>query len=268
MFLFSENAVVEDISTVPAEFQCFYSEDADGSHKLDTENPIVASAVKAITGLGKSLTASRADVAAAKKRSVDLSPLSEFGDTPDAILTAFNEKLEEAGNGGADEEEWKKKLQAQREQMTAKHAKELSAKDEREASIRDALYNQMVTSAALTALSEHKGSKDLLMPVIGKMVRIVEEDGSYKPVVLSDDGETPRYNATGADMTVSELVAELKTDDRYARAFDSDTKSGTGSTPGTGGAPPRRGTPRDRSDMSASDLIKAGLEKGQLGRVD
>jgi hypothetical protein len=60
-------------------------------------------------------------------------------------------------------------------------------------------------------------------------------------------------------MGVTELVTEMKGDEDYGRAFDSEDKGGSGPTPGSMKRTP---TPSGK-EMSSVDKISAGLQKGQ-----
>src|SRR5690606_33508926 len=84
------NQPVEDINKIPEQFRPLYAQGEDNKFVI---NPEFKGTVEAITGLNKSLRASRAE--ARNKSSVDLSALAEFGDAPEKIKETFQTKLKE-----------------------------------------------------------------------------------------------------------------------------------------------------------------------------
>lgn len=257
MFKFADNQTVESLDGVPEDYRCFYGE-SDGQFKLQNDNPIVAASVKNLTQLGTTLAKERTNLEAAKKGRVDLSPLSDYGTTPEEIAEKVTELVTEAskkGDGAATK--WQEKLNQQKADMTKAHEAATTKLNEGTASLKNALYSQMVSSNALQALVKHKGAAELMMPIIRQHVQVTEDNGEYRPIVVDENG-TERFGGTGAAMTVEELVGELKKDDRYSRGFESESPKGTGTKPGAPSRPGIRpgGDPAERSSL---DKIKAGL---------
>ena len=121
---------------------------------------------------------------------------------------------------------------------------ELEGKLEAAATERDRyrtrLTDALMESAARTAIRDHNGSVELLLPHLREKIEVREVDGRFKTVILGDDGE-PRLapDATKPDehMSVGEYVATLRDAEGFARAFGGRgaTGSGVSSTADTGG---------------------------------
>jgi hypothetical protein len=266
IFKFAENQTIDDISKVPAEFQCCYVEDGE-TYKLASDNPVVASLVKNVTSLTGTVTKLRTEVDSVKAQRFDLSELSEWGTTPTEIAAKFAEEKNELSAKAPKTEEWQAKLNQQRVDMTTQHTAQLTAKDGQIAGLNSALENELVTARSVAALAAHKGSPELLMGVITQHVKVVRsDDGKYSTQVVGEDG-TARFNATGENMSLPELVGELKADPRYARAFESEAPQGGNTRPGsTSGGHSRNNGGKD--ERSSNDKIASGLASGGATRVN
>lgn len=128
------------------------------------------------------------------------------------------------------------------------------------AKMKGTLERYLVDNAAISALAELKGNQKLLGPVVKGMVELVKDGDEY--VVRVKDGQGDyRGDGKGGFMTVAGLVAEMKGDKDYAAAFESEAPAGSDRQVGQ----PRPGTQRPtgtrREDMTANDMIAAGLEQ-------
>tara|TARA_R110002051_G_C8716579_1_gene496186 strand:- start:108 stop:911 length:804 start_codon:yes stop_codon:yes gene_type:complete len=260
VFKFAENKVVADITKVPEQFRCCYVEDGE-EFKLDSTNPIVAMAVQNITSLTGTVAKLRVEVDDAKGKRVDLSPLSEWGESVDAILAKFTEERTELSDKAPKVEEWQAKLAQQKVDMANSHNAVVTARDTEITALKSAVEGELINSRALAALSKHKGSAELLMSVIKNHVKVVQSDtGVYSTQVVGADGVV-RYNSTGEDMSLDELVGELKSNDVYAPAFASEAPAGTNTRPGsTNQRTHRPGAGAD--ERSPTDKIAAGIAAG------
>jgi len=247
---------VESIDKVPEQFRVAYAEGDDGAYALQEGYKGFSTAV---TNLNKSLKAARQDAVNAAKNKVDLSKFSEFGSTVDEIHSSITEKIrtlqEQAAAGkGIDPE----KIKADLAKGFQKEREQLSTRAE---ALQKQLYGLLVENAGNAAIAEEKGVAELLLPFIATQTRTVEEDGVFKVQVIDAAGDVRYSSVTGAPMTIKELVKEMKTNEKFARAFDSEVQTNQGG----GGANPaqRRQNPgaQDRSKMSAGDKIAAGLAK-------
>ena len=265
-FDFVKNQAVESLDKVPADFQVLYTESEDGKFKLNTEDATVGSAVKAISGLAKALNASRAETKAAKERVVDLGPLSEYGDSVDTIVTKFNTTLAEARTkaGNTGKEEIDKAVNAAKTAMQTQFAKDLETHTTLNKTLKGQLYKVMVTGEAKAALAD-AGAVDpeLVIPYLSQKVKVEEENGQFGVRVVDENGDV-RFGGTGSQMTVKELVGEMKADPKYGPLFKSETPSGGGARP----TDQRRVVPggKKREDMTPNEKISLGLKKGQFTR--
>lgn len=92
------------------------------------------------------------------------------------------------------------------------------------------LQEAIVSSKIVEAISKANGNVDVLMPhVKNQVVMIKDSHGLFKPEVQNKDGN-PRVNNDGADMTIIQLVEEMKTQDTFAACFSGANQSGSGHT--------------------------------------
>lgn len=244
---------VDSLDVVPEAFRPLYSKEkaTDGKHAIVGDLQPIASA---ILGLNKSLRAARED--AKKKPLVDLTPLAEFGDSPEKIRDAFQAKIKETetrlSEGG------KVNIEKIRNEFSQAHQVELNKRDARNKALQDQLYGLMVDQAATVALASLKGDPELALPFVRNQVKVQEEDGKFNVFVVDQSGDRRYSAATGQPMSIKELVAEMRADKRYGRLFDADAPNGGGMTPGGGkGKPNNPAAPK-----SSIDKIASGLSKG------
>lgn len=250
-------------STVPEDFRGLYVE-KDGQYVLGSDNPGVSAAVKAVTKLNTSLRAARAEAAGLKGRSADLSALAEFGDTPDKILEGINTRMEEikATHKTKTGEELERKVAKIKEDLSSAHRTEVEKYTKRIEALTGQLHSHLVTSTATAALAEAGAiDVDLVLPHLQTQVKVAEEDGKFNVFVVDGAGD-PRYSGnTGAPMTIKELVAEMRSKDKFAPLFKSDSHSGGGRAPG--GRPPQRDTGEPKSPRAK---IASAVQSGQYQR--
>lgn len=265
-FDFSQNTEVADLNSIPEDFRGLYAETEEGSgkFKLDSDNPGVKSAVAAVTRLNQALKASRAEAKAAKNNKVDLSPLADFGDTPEAIAETFNGKINELQDslkkkGGEDLQRQVEKIKAD---LAQAHAKELDGSKKRIEALTGQLHNLLVTNEATAALTEAGViDADLALPFVTKQVAVEETDGKFSVSVKDDAGDVRYSGVTGQPMSIKELVAEMKGKEKFGPLFKSDTPSGGGKPPL--GQPRTGHLGKDTSQLSSIDKISQGIKKGQ-----
>jgi len=91
------------------------------------------------------------------------------------------------------------------------------------------LQEAVVTSKIIEAVSKENGNVDVLMPhVRNQVVMVKDSHGKFKPEVQKADG-TPRVgDSSGNDMTITQLVQEMKGQDTFAGCFSGANSTGTG----------------------------------------
>ncbi len=275
-FTFEGNGEVESLATVPDKYHGLYVEsEKDGKTVFsltDAARPLVADYV----GTNVALASARGDKTKASgesaNRRVALNSFTEL------LQTLGLEDTTEGGTGAAsllgeyitdltgkakNGDEMKINLDKVRRQMTAASDEALAAKDAIIATKDSALSTHLIGDIASRALAEAKGSPELLLPIVRANCKVVEVDGSYQVRVVDAQGDF-RTDGAGGFMGVKELVAELKTNDAYARAFESETNSGGGKGPGSDSTRNLAGSTKDGKPLSANEKIAAGLSKGQF----
>lgn len=253
-FKFSDNETVTNIEDVPNELRVYYGQGTDGSFALKDD---MKAAATAWDGMANANAKIRQDNKELQKGKIDLSPLSEFGATPQEIREAFNARISEM----SDVIESKKDAvnpDKLRKQMTEAFEEKERLLVGRNEALQGQLYTTLVVNEAHKAISEHKGDAHLLMGFITESVKTVEENGKLVARVFDAEGDV-RLGGTGLPMTVSERVAEMKRDPRYSKLFEADAKPGSN-------PPPNRlpgGMPAQKKDKSSVEKIAAGLEAQQ-----
>ncbi len=132
------------------------------------------------------------------------------------------------------EQKVQEQIAAVQKQLTDKFGKELKEKETKLTSVTSQLEKTLVDNEAIKALGEHKGSVDLLLPHIRMKTKITEKDGKLIVEVIGKDGVPRISNKSGSTdpMSIGELVAEMKTDETFSRAFDGARASGSGASGG------------------------------------
>lgn len=246
---------VESLDVVPEQFRGLYAE-ADGKFRLNETYKGVA---EAVTGLNRSLKASRAEAKALKGSKVDLSALADFGDSPEAIAQAVQDRIKELEGQLANGDKAKLNLDKVKEDLAKAHSKDLEKVTKRSEALQTQLYGLLVENAATTAIAELKGIPELLMPFVKTQVNVVEEEGEFRVFVVDAQGDRRYSGVTGQPMSIKELVSEMKANEKFGRLFESEAPQGGGTPPG--GA--RRPSQQPAGERSSVDKIAAGLAKGQ-----
>lgn len=245
-------AVVDKIDEIPEALRAEYTE-KDGKFHL------IVDGLEDASGLKKSLEILRKEN---KKFESDLKEQKKvwekLGKTPDEIEQLIEQanqmeqdRLERAG-------EWDK-LKAQ---MNDKHEKDLkeirdklAGKDGEISTLRTNLQSQFVDVQATAAIASAKGEPILLLPVVQRFTKVVEEGGKFTVRVVDEKGNQ-RVDGKGEPLTIASLVEELKQDQIYGRAFEASGNSGSGMRPnggpgGSGSSIQRRGDLKTEKDRAA-----------------
>lgn len=272
-FNFEENASVTDIATVPSEYQGLYEEgkndDGDTVFKI---SELAKGIVEAYVGTTKSLVQSRADKTAASNeaasRRITKKSVIDFAknlgiddvneDEPLSALTAFITDLTDQVKGG---KELKIDLGKIKDESKRLLAEAVAGEQAKTGKMQGALERYLVGEAAGAAIADAKGSRELLLPIVKDQVKVVAEGEDFVVRVVDADGDF-RSDGKGGWMGIGALVAEMKTNEKYARAFESEALSGTGAKPGAASQKMTRKT----EDLTPAQKIAQGLSKGQHQR--
>lgn len=214
---------VDSLDAVPEDARPFYRKAPDGKFNLIT--------AESIDKLESSLGNTKRERDEAKRRAALVDQWEGLGKSADEIKALLEREA------AADEErakaagEWDK-LKAQMESNFNKERETFTQKEQR---LQTALEKHLIGEAATRAIAEEKGVPTLLLPHVERRVKVTETDDGYSVVVLDDDGKTPKLNAENKPMSIRELVASMRDDETFGRAFEGSGHSGGGGTGGSGG---------------------------------
>lgn len=243
---------VDSIDKVPEQFRPLYAAGADGKFIVpDTFKGVTG----AITGLNTTLKAVRTEADNHRKKAVDLTPLAEFGSDTASIKAKFDERVAELVAKGGDAA---KAIEKVRGEMTEANKKALDTANARTTALQNQLYGHLVDSEAVMAISEAKGTTELLMPFVKQQVKVTEEDGKFVVNVIDAAGERRYSGVTGQPMTIKELIGEMKANAKYAPLFASEAAGGTGFPPGAG---KQKQPPPKPGEKTSNEKISAGLQR-------
>jgi hypothetical protein len=273
-FTFKDNSTVEDINGVPEKYRGLYAEVSEGDNAGKFALiPAATGIVADLLGNQETLLGVRND----KKKVTDenaerrlaTKAIEEFAQSVGLeagddgylpALRAFVDDLQGQIKGG-------KEIKINMEKVNSEAERRIAAvtesKDAELAEMRGALSKHLISDAASRALAEHKGSIDLLLPHVLASCRMVRKDnGDYGVTVLDAQGDA-RLDSAGGFLGVGGLVAEMKTQDKFGRAFESEAAPGSGTPPGSMSRSTQRAGQQNTENLSPTQKIALGLKKGQ-----
>lgn len=243
---------VDSVDTIPENLRTLYAE-ANGKYAIPENLRGVADA---ITGLFSANSKIRDEnKGLLKKAQIDLSGLEDFGEDLPTIKEKLKARLEELETAAAAGKEGKLNVDKVRQEMKAAMDKAVADERKVQDALRGTVHKYLVTSGASEALAAEEAIVELAMPFVERQIKVVEQDGEFKAVVVDKDGDPRISGGTGQPMTIKELVREMKAQDTFKPLFKSDVKGGGGALPGKTGAKPVE----MKADASPMDRIKAGL---------
>lgn len=133
---------------------------------------------------------------------------------------------------------------------------------------RSQLEEQLVDTAAISAISAAKASVKLLFPHVKSRIKVERNTaGKYVAQVLDDDGSPAMTKKTGSmdPMSLEELVETFRADSELAAAFQGAGASGSGAQGAGSGS--RTGSPRSISSRDMAALSGVPLEDIASGKV-
>ena len=121
------------------------------------------------------------------------------------------------------------KIDASVAEVVKGHVSEKESWAKRETTLLAAVKSREISASATAAIVEAKGSVELLSPIVERQMRLREnEDGTFVTEIINLETDAARVNTSGQGMSVVELVAELKANEKYSRAFDGSGQAGSG----------------------------------------
>ncbi len=269
LFDFSKHKELDTLAgIVPPEFTPFYAEqEVSGAKKfvLQLENPIVATAVKSLTGTYGALTAERTVTTQLREqmKGIDLAPLEQFGKSVEEIKSTVETRIAELSDQvakGAKIDPVKL-----RQEFATAHAAELTSRDTTIGKLTGQFEDLLIDQQFTTLLAPLTKQPEFVLPLLKKSVKVGEDGGRAMLFVMDEAGNRRHNPATGAPMTAAEYVAEFSANPTNARLFDSQERQGP-ADPGNTRRPAAPHLAQKREDMSGSSLIGEGLRKGQLSQ--
>lgn len=263
-FDFAANQEVADVQLVPEPFRPAYVKGATDADPW-TLNPTYKPFTDLASGLTTSLKASRLEAKAAKAsaKPVDMAPLADYGTSPDEIALKVKATIEDLTtklNAGEKLDPAKMKADIAKGFMT-----QIAERDATIVSMNTSLNTHLISAEATRAIADLKGVPDLLLPHIEKQVKVINDKGTFKSVVVDKDGDTRLSGATGLPMTIAELVKEMKATTVFGRAFESESATGTGARAGVMKTPVKAGATTTERVLSPLEKIEAGLTANTRG---
>lgn len=272
-FDFTKAGVVTNLETVPEKFRSLYVEGTtDAGEKAFRIDERVAPLVEDFVNTNKNLAQARADKKAASdeaaSRRLTKKAVLEFvqglgvenvnEDEPLDTLSEHITSLTDQVKGG---KELKVNLEKVKQAAEQRIAEAVSAEQAKTAKMQSSLERYLVGQAATAAIADAKGSRELLLPIVKGVTKVVQDGDDFVVRVIDAQGDI-RYDGTGTPLTLKGLVDEMKRDDKYARAFESEAPAGSGTRPGAGTAR----VPRTEQNLTPAQKIAQGLGKGQYKR--
>lgn len=272
-FTFKDNSTVADIAGVPEKYRGLYAAGEGDNEGKFTLIPAATGIVADLLGNQETLLGVRND----KKKVTDENAerrlaskaIEEFAQSVGleagdegmmAALKVFVDDLQGQIKGGKEIKINMDKVNAEADRRVATVT---DTKDAELAEMRAALSKHLVSDAASRALAEHKGDIELLLPHVLAACKMVRKDsGDYGVTVLDAQGDA-RLDSAGGFLGVSGLVAEMKTQEKFGRAFESEAAAGAGSQPGSMSRSHARPGTQDQQNLTPVQKIALGLKKGQ-----
>ena len=278
-------AKLDNLDGVSDEVKAHYIE-TDGKFYLDVgvvdglaveDVSGLKSTVEALRNTEKELTASLRSANTAME-----SQTERFKDIdPDAARTALG-KLDEINNWDGNTkikdavklavETAEGKIQGKMDELVRQQTEAVTKIQTDLDSSQSQLQDAIVDSKIIEAISVEKGNVSLLMPHVKTHVRMVKgSNGRFKPEVIKEDGTVRIGDSQGNDMTITQLVQEMKGQETFAAAFTGANQSGSGrdgnNNDGNDNNRNNRGTDSKVINSSDTKEVSANLEDIASGKV-
>lgn len=149
------------------------------------------------------------------------------------------------------EQRMESKMQAKLDEVVKQNTTKVTTLETDLTDSQSQLQEAVVTSKIIEAVSKENGNVDVLMPhVRNQVVMVKDSHGKFKPEVQKADG-TPRVgDSSGNDMTITQLVQEMKGQDTFAGCFSGANSTGTGKQDSASSATHKK---TDGKTVNASD---------------
>lgn len=254
-------AILESLDGLSEEESKHYTQTDDGKYKLDVEG-VGGLALEDVSGLKSALSKERTRADDGERR------LKAFADLDPEKARDALARIDKLADIDPDKDVDKlveERVSAIRDKMNEQHAKELKARDDRNAALEaenTASFRLGVLNKAFDQAGVMPERRMVLEAYVDKYIKTEERDGVRSVVVLDDDGN-PRISGDGSNMSPEQFLGGLSKDSAFAAFFKGTDKSGGGTPPGQGGGTAHKTT----SKMSRSEKAKA-IAAGDLKPTD
>ncbi len=162
------------------------------------------------------------------------------------------------------------KMQAKLDEVVTQNTTKVEGLTKELVDSQDQLQEAVVTSKIIEAISKENGNVDVLMPhVRGQVVMVKDAHGRFIPEVQKADG-TPRIgDSAGNDMTITQLVQEMKTQDTFAGCFKGVNSTGSGQSGSSEAKETSKKTNESVKSVDASNTVAVSnsLEDIAVGKT-
>jgi len=213
-------ALLDNLDGISEEIKKEYKQRDDGKYVLDVTS-VDGLELAEVTKLQSALSKEREN----NRKAVEQLKVFE-GLDPVKSREAIA-KVEEMANWEP-EQKVKEQIEAVKASIIEAHGREKAKLEEKLKKLTASLEDAMIVSVASQALASEKGSVRLLMPHIKQQTRLREADGKFIVEVMGSDGNPRLTGSDGHAMSITELVAEMKTQNDFASAFEGTGATGTG----------------------------------------
>lgn len=253
-------AKVKDINEVAANLRGLYKQEGD-EYVLRSDDAGVQAAISAITGLTGALEAARREAGELKAaKTVDLSPLSEYGTDPAAIATTVKQTIETLNAAKGDQA---KALEQVRKEMSAANTAAIQVKDKEVEALNVQLNAHLVDARIAAAASAHGVDLTMIDPFIRPNVTVMPDANGKRRPVIKDAAGNVMYSTkvAGAEMGIEEYMGSLLEQDRFKVLLPSKAKSG-----GDAAQSGRTAATKKDVSMTPAQRISAGLAARAAGK--
>jgi F0F1-type ATP synthase membrane subunit b/b' len=218
------SAIRENLDGLSEQEQGHYVE-REGKFYLEVE-AVDGVALENVTGLKTTVGKLRTTETALQKKIAELT--DRFKDLdPEEARNALS-KMDEIKNWDGDQK-IQEAVEAAKRELVKQHKKEKEELENELSNTQDQLTDAIVDTKIVEALTKEEGNVTLLMPHVKQHVRMVKNaDGKFIPEVINDAGEQRIGDSDGSPMTISQYIAEMKTQTTFAAGFPGANSTGSG----------------------------------------